>query len=142
MPDEGASGSVPVGDVVAIKTFKDDPLALGMLYQDEQGGEQELRLTTNTAPSTQKWVSGLAQLTLCVPSIEDQQEEACSICYEALRCSPTLIRKLRCGHKFHSGCINPWLSAKPHCPLCRAPVCISSFRPDRVASNQSTGADV
>ncbi|KAJ1800430.1 hypothetical protein LPJ59_001105 [Coemansia sp. RSA 2399] len=43
--------------------------------------------------------------------------EACLVCFEPLgRC----VRALSCGHSFHAGCIDPWLSGSAAtCPTCR-----------------------
>lgn len=44
--------------------------------------------------------------------------ETCSICLED--CGGALgARALVCGHAFHDGCIERWLSRRTTCPLCR-----------------------
>jgi hypothetical protein len=47
------------------------------------------------------------------PAVE---EDDCSICMTPLRDNVVLTR---CGHKFHSACVTPWLNSHDTCPLCR-----------------------
>jgi hypothetical protein len=47
------------------------------------------------------------------PAVE---EDECSICMEPARDNAVLTR---CNHKFHSACINMWLSTHRTCPMCR-----------------------
>ncbi|KAJ9419758.1 hypothetical protein QL093DRAFT_2639486, partial [Fusarium oxysporum] len=42
----------------------------------------------------------------------------CAICLETMTDSDT-VRRLPCGHTFHSGCITPWYLGQHYtCPLC------------------------
>jgi len=43
----------------------------------------------------------------------------CTICLEDATQADTQWAQLRCGHTFHPGCINHWLSLNPICPTCR-----------------------
>ncbi|GIY99059.1 hypothetical protein CEXT_800621 [Caerostris extrusa] len=43
----------------------------------------------------------------------------CSICLDTENL--VQIRRLFCGHAFHSKCINDWLRSKHSCPVCRLP---------------------
>ncbi|CAH0057668.1 unnamed protein product [Clonostachys solani] len=46
---------------------------------------------------------------------------ACAICLDPLKAKQS-VRRLRCGHVFHSSCIVPWYLRKHHfCPLCTLP---------------------
>lgn len=45
----------------------------------------------------------------------------CSICLEDVDMG-TVLRSLKCGHAFHSVCIDTWLQRQPVCPNCRTPV--------------------
>ena len=42
----------------------------------------------------------------------------CSICMTGFQ-NKEVIRKLPCGHIFHSKCIKPWLKKNVQCPNCR-----------------------
>jgi DNA-directed RNA polymerase subunit RPC12/RpoP len=47
---------------------------------------------------------------------------SCTICQEELKTGER-VKKLRCSHFYHDLCIEPWLSAKNTCPVCREVVC-------------------
>ncbi|XP_059277818.1 E3 ubiquitin ligase BIG BROTHER-related-like [Lycium ferocissimum] len=50
-----------------------------------------------------------------------EKEQECGICLLEYKDEDT-IGTLRCGHEFHTECINKWLQRKKTCPICRAPV--------------------
>jgi hypothetical protein len=52
---------------------------------------------------------------------EAHQDENCVICYENFNVGEK-FKLLQCGHKFHSECIDDWLSTKNSCPLCNLKV--------------------
>ncbi|KAG6430806.1 hypothetical protein SASPL_108879 [Salvia splendens] len=45
--------------------------------------------------------------------------EECVVCLDEIKASPENLMKLRCGHRFHTHCLLPWLEANAHCPCCR-----------------------
>mmetsp|Transcript_30770 Transcript_30770/g.73271 ORF Transcript_30770/g.73271 Transcript_30770/m.73271 type:complete len:279 (-) Transcript_30770:258-1094(-) len=53
--------------------------------------------------------------------------ESCNICLESYE-SGDLLRRLRCGHKFHIECVDKWAlssldySREPSCPACNTPL--------------------
>jgi len=56
---------------------------------------------------------------------EAVEAEVCTICLSALvdgQSDGEAIRTLRCGHRFHEGCIEEWLPRQALCPCCRQPV--------------------
>jgi len=44
--------------------------------------------------------------------------QTCSICLETYREGET-VRTIPCFHTFHATCIDPWLSEKAECPICK-----------------------
>ncbi|XP_020584247.1 E3 ubiquitin-protein ligase AIP2-like isoform X2 [Phalaenopsis equestris] len=43
----------------------------------------------------------------------------CSVCLESFQEGDGLLR-LHCGHRYHTACLEPWLSTCGDCPYCRA----------------------
>lgn len=43
---------------------------------------------------------------------------SCSVCLEAYRVGDE-VRTIPCFHTFHTGCIDPWLSERAECPVCK-----------------------
>ena len=43
---------------------------------------------------------------------------SCSVCLEAYRVGDE-VRTIPCFHTFHVGCIDPWLSERAECPICK-----------------------
>lgn len=48
-------------------------------------------------------------------------DEICSICIENVN-SEKEIRKVKCGHMFHIGCIDKWTQTNKTCPNCIAEI--------------------
>lgn len=47
---------------------------------------------------------------------------SCAIClkpFEKISKCNKYVKKLECGHIFHSTCIDTWFQKKPNCPYCR-----------------------
>ncbi|KAH8428512.1 putative RING finger protein [Aspergillus melleus] len=54
-----------------------------------------------------------------VPLDTGETHSLCAICMEGFS-TADLIRPLTCGHIFHSGCVDPWLTRRQACcPLCK-----------------------
>lgn len=50
------------------------------------------------------------------------QDDCCPICLETFL-DEDRVKVIKCGHAFHSSCIDSWLSEKNDvCPVCRRPV--------------------
>ena len=75
-------------------------------------------------------------------NIEDNTEIGCAICYEYMTPAQIeggdQIKVLKCGHKFHTTCINAWIEKKkndPNCPICRRHITPPQIIPDSVQIN-------
>jgi len=64
-------------------------------------------------------------LTLAVFCAVGEEEHVCVICLDEFRPSEMLCR-LPCGHDFHPMCTLSWKAKENKCPLCRAPLELSS----------------
>lgn len=51
-------------------------------------------------------------------SSSGESTQTCSICLETYREGET-VRTIPCFHTFHATCIDPWLSEKAECPICK-----------------------
>ncbi|CAD6210107.1 unnamed protein product [Miscanthus lutarioriparius] len=60
------------------------------------------------------------QIEIFEASKDDKREASpeCSICLDGFYDGDELIR-LRCGHRFHSTCLEPWVRKCADCPYCR-----------------------
>ena len=70
-----------------------------------------------------------------------QPGDACAICIEGLE-DEDEVRGLSCGHAFHAGCVDPWLtSRRACCPLCKADYYVPKPRPEGEAgANDGNGS--
>jgi hypothetical protein len=57
--------------------------------------------------------------------VTPQIDGECSICYGEYAVG-TYLAVPACGHRFHHRCLTRWCALKPSCPLCRAPLALSS----------------
>ncbi|RPA89355.1 hypothetical protein L873DRAFT_667043 [Choiromyces venosus 120613-1] len=56
--------------------------------------------------------------------------DSCAICLDTIE-DDSDIRGLTCGHAFHAGCLDPWLtSRRACCPLCKADYYVPKPRPE------------
>ncbi len=61
----------------------------------------------------------------------------CAICLDVLSGCSIEETILSCSHTFHASCINPWLSKKGTCAVCRFQVCPSNHEDDENEEEQS-----
>ena len=52
---------------------------------------------------------------------KSSDQDECAVCLERLRPGEALVH-LPCAHRFHSGCMVPWLHNNAHCPCCRTEI--------------------
>jgi len=68
--------------------------------------------------------------TAVPPELLTNPGDTCAICIDTLE-EDDDIRGLTCGHAFHAGCLDPWLtSRRACCPLCKADYYTPKPRPE------------
>jgi hypothetical protein len=78
--------------------------------------------------------------TAVPPELLTNPGDSCAICIDTLEENDD-IRGLTCGHAFHAGCLDPWLtSRRACCPLCKADYYVPKPRLDGEAA-ATTDAD-
>ena len=64
--------------------------------------------------------------------------DSCAICIDTLEDDDD-VRGLTCGHAFHAGCVDPWLtSRRACCPLCKADYYTPKPRPNPEGQDAAT----
>ena len=64
--------------------------------------------------------------------------DQCAICIETLE-DDDEVRGLTCGHAYHAGCLDPWLtSRRACCPLCKADYYVPKPRSDGTRGNNDS----
>ncbi|KAJ8464186.1 hypothetical protein OPV22_026738 [Ensete ventricosum] len=120
----------------------DEPLAGGPPEEDGGGDGDEVIhhvwyiRTVGLDESTIRAIAALAYKA--ADGVLGASASDCAVCLSEFR-EDELVRLLpKCGHAFHLGCIDTWLRSHVNCPLCRAPVVISTS----AASSGGTGTTV
>lgn len=73
--------------------------------------------------------------TAVPPELLTNPGDSCAICIDTLE-EDDDIRGLTCGHAFHAGCLDPWLtSRRACCPLCKADYYTPKPRPEAEAAD-------
>lgn len=68
--------------------------------------------------------------TAVLPELLNSPGDQCAICIDTLE-EDDDVRGLTCGHAFHAGCLDPWLtSRRACCPLCKADYFTPKPRPE------------
>ena len=69
-------------------------------------------------------IATLSKVAVTEKDVTDHS--ACSICLTDATMEEvekqTELYQLQCGHKFHQGCLNPWMTTADTCPVCRAKI--------------------
>lgn len=65
-------------------------------------------------PTEQQLASGTS-ITTAVMNLESP----CAVCQDTMSTGHSVRRLNRCGHTFHSTCIDTWFQRNVHCPVCR-----------------------
>ncbi len=75
--------------------------------------------------------------TAIAPELLASPGDSCAICLDTIE-NDDDVRGLTCGHAFHAGCLDPWLtSRRACCPLCKADYFIPKPRPEGEAAAET-----
>jgi hypothetical protein len=105
---------------------------------EEHNGLEEVQTTTSTVDKHATVTSEHEQSededdhihTAVPPELLTNPGDSCAICIDTLEDDDD-IRGLTCGHAFHAGCLDPWLtSRRACCPLCKADYYVPKPRPE------------
>lgn len=114
--------------------------------KDAHSHSREALNSTELSPSTQLSKDQVDLNQNEVPNEDEEEDEqintavvsellsgpgdSCAICIDTLE-EEDEIRGLSCGHAFHAGCLDPWLtSRRACCPLCKADYYTPKARPE------------
>jgi len=91
----------------------------------------------STSPRTSEDDDDDEHIHSAVPiDLLDHPGDSCAICIDILEQDDD-IRGLTCGHAFHAGCLDPWLtSRRACCPLCKADYFIPKPKPEGEAAEE------
>lgn len=70
---------------------------------------------TQSNRRTEEKNAKVQQCPICLDDMRSYREE--QIFYTSI-----VVETVKCGHKFHLGCIREWFMNRPTCPLCRSAV--------------------
>ncbi|EHL02196.1 putative E3 ubiquitin-protein ligase [Glarea lozoyensis 74030] len=108
---------------------------------EEQNNLEQVKTTASTVDKQPTAVSELDDddeddhiHTAVPPELLTNPGDSCAICIDTLEDDDD-IRGLTCGHAFHAGCLDPWLtSRRACCPLCKADYYTPKPRPEGEAA--------
>lgn len=79
-----------------------------------------------------------------LPTVKIEETLQCSVCLEDFEIG-TEAKEMPCKHKFHHGCILPWLELHSSCPVCRYQLPSVEYKADsngsRISSNNNVGSN-
>ncbi|CAL9085792.1 unnamed protein product [Musa acuminata var. zebrina] len=73
-----------------------------------------------------------------MPTVKIEESMSCSICLEELEAGAE-AREMPCKHKFHGGCILPWLELHSSCPVCRFQLATDESKVSNVSASAGAG---
>ncbi|KAJ6841910.1 E3 ubiquitin-protein ligase RING1-like [Iris pallida] len=86
-----------------------------------------------TPPAKQEAVDAM-------PTVEVHENLNCSVCLEDFEIGMG-AREMPCKHKFHSGCILPWLELHSSCPVCRFQIPADETKVSNASGGGEGGGD-
>jgi hypothetical protein len=121
-------------DLAALQAAMEDEEEEQVVEGDQEDGGMSYELMLRLAEQmgdvkSERWSRVAREKIACLPTFkydaskttdkdENDCEVKCLVCqfsYETKEC----LRRLPCGHCFHTECVDQWLMAKDCCPYCR-----------------------
>lgn len=84
-----------------------------------------------TPPAQKEVVEALPEVTI-------DETLQCSVCLEDFEIG-TVAKEMPCNHKFHGGCILPWLELHSTCPVCRHQLPSDESKVESAGTNGGSG---
>ncbi|XP_068664152.1 E3 ubiquitin-protein ligase SIRP1-like isoform X2 [Aristolochia californica] len=75
-----------------------------------------------------------------MPTVKISENLSCSICLEDFEIGSE-AKEMPCKHKFHSGCILPWLELHSSCPVCRFQMPTDALKDENGSGSGSNRVD-
>ncbi|KAL0360686.1 UNVERIFIED_CONTAM: E3 ubiquitin-protein ligase [Sesamum radiatum] len=99
-------------------------MVMDFLSQDEEDNATAFDQDSSQTPDHTSYshfsVEELQEIT-CLYHGAGASCSVCAICLENLQQAEVCRVLPACRHEFHVQCIDPWLSKRLNCPICRAP---------------------
>ena len=121
-------------DLAAVQAAMEEDEEADVVEGDEEDGGMSYELLLRLGEQmgdvkSERWSRVAREKIACLPTFkydpskttdkdENDCEVKCLVCqfnYETKEC----LRRLPCGHCFHTECVDQWLMAKDFCPYCR-----------------------
>ncbi|KAK4771950.1 hypothetical protein SAY86_013725 [Trapa natans] len=99
---------------------RENPGMIGSLgdYFGEPRLDLLLQHLAESDPNVYGTPPALKEAVEAMPTVTIEEKMQCSVCLDDLEIGEE-AREMPCYHKFHCGCIMPWLELHSSCPVCR-----------------------
>jgi hypothetical protein len=112
---DDSTGPAPKAARFIVRLSLDSALAV-----TKRKGHSRTNSTAAAAALTEAAVTDSTPPAAAGPHVESEGD-TCAICFCEYEGSD-LVKRLPCGHFYHTGCIDAWLAKGTTCPLCKRPV--------------------
>ncbi|KAL9060159.1 MAG: hypothetical protein Q9162_000773 [Coniocarpon cinnabarinum] len=116
---DGTHEGRPTIETARPSTSDKDP-RVEMIDHKDESASTPVTPTTATRPDNAEEEDDPIQQAGVPAEYASKPGDTCAICIDTLEDEDD-VRGLTCGHAFHAGCLDPWLtSRRACCPLCKA----------------------